>query len=85
MQHFMKIFQKKRGKDIPKHKRAIRKLRRDVGKTKRALSSTHQGRVEIEALFDGVDVSETPTLARFEEINNDLICSKHLGTDETVS
>merc|ERR1712039_1067832 len=45
---------------------------REVEKTKRALSSTHQGRVEIEALFDGVDFSETLTRARFEEINNDL-------------
>merc|ERR1712006_56532 len=29
-------------------------------------------RVEIEALYDGVDFSETLTRARFEEINNDL-------------
>merc|ERR1711976_722866 len=72
MQHFMKIFQKKHGKDMSKEKRAIQKLRREVEKTKRALSSTHQGRVEIEALFDGVDFSETLTRARFEEINNDL-------------
>jgi heat shock protein 5 len=28
--------------------------------------------VEIEALFDGIDFSETLTRARFEEINNDL-------------
>merc|ERR1712203_730306 len=53
-------------------KRALQKLRREVEKAKRALSSTHQGRVEIEALFDGVDFSETLTRARFEEINNDL-------------
>merc|ERR1711993_175576 len=59
MQHFMKIFQKKHGKDMSKDKRAIQKLRREVEKTKRALSSTHQGRVEIEALYDGVDFSET--------------------------
>merc|ERR1719277_2279252 len=72
MQHFMKIFQKKLGKDMSKDKRAVQKLRREVEKTKRALSSTHQGRVEIEALFDGVDFSETLTRARFEEINNDL-------------
>merc|ERR1711993_5885 len=57
---------------MSKDKRAIQKLRREVEKTKRALSSTHQGRVEIEALFDGVDFSETLTRARFEEINNDL-------------
>merc|ERR1719297_430257 len=72
IQHFMKIFQKKHGKDMSKDKRAIQKLRREVEKTKRALSSTHQGRVEIEALYDGVDFSETLTRARFEEINNDL-------------
>merc|ERR1712224_24650 len=72
MQHFMKIFQKKHGKDMSKDKRAIQKLRREVEKTKRALSSTHQARVEIEALFDGVDFSETLTRARFEELNADL-------------
>merc|ERR1711988_872231 len=72
MQHFMKIFQKKHSKDMSKDKRAIQKLRREVEKAKRALSSTHQARVEIEALFDGVDFSETLTRARFEEINNDL-------------
>merc|ERR1711935_968086 len=70
--HFVKLFQKKHGKDMSKDKRSIQKLRREVEKTKRALSSTHQGRVEIEALFDGVDFSETLTRARFEEINNDL-------------
>merc|ERR1719451_215482 len=72
MQHFIKIFQKKHSKDMTKDKRAIQKLRREVEKTKRALSSTHQARIEIEALFDGVDFSETLTRARFEEINNDL-------------
>merc|ERR1712188_196846 len=50
----------------------MQKLRREVEKAKRALSSTHQAKVEIEALFDGVDLSETLTRARFEEINNDL-------------
>merc|ERR1712134_140693 len=72
MQHFMKIFQKKHSKDMTKDKRALQKLRREVEKAKRALSSTHQARVEVEGLFDGVDLSETLTRARFEEINNDL-------------
>lgn len=75
MQHFMKIFQKKHGKDMSKDKRAVQKLRREVEKTKRALSSSHQARLEIEALFDGVDFSESLTRARFEEINNDLFKS----------
>merc|ERR1712227_1076297 len=68
MQHFIK----KHGKTMEKDPRALQKLRREVEKTKRALSSTHQARLEIEALYDGVDFSETLTRARFEEINNDL-------------
>jgi heat shock protein 5 len=72
MQHFIKIFNKKHNKDMATDKRSLQKLRREVEKTKRALSSTHQARLEIEALFDGVDFSETLTRARFEEINNDL-------------
>merc|ERR1712100_955998 len=72
MQHFIKVFNKKHHKDMSKDKRALQKLRREVEKAKRMLSSTHQARIEIEALFDGVDFSETLTRARFEEINNDL-------------
>merc|ERR1711966_548710 len=72
MQHFIKIFNKKHNVDMSKDSRSLQKLRREVEKTKRALSSTHQARIEIEALFDGKDMSETLTRARFEEINNDL-------------
>merc|ERR1712093_580622 len=63
------------GKDISKDKRAMQKLRREVEKAKRALSSTHQTRIEIEALIDGTDFSESLTRARFEEINNNLFKS----------
>jgi len=72
MQHFIKVFEKKHKKDLSKDKRALQKLRREVEKAKRALSSTHQTRVEIEALHDGIDLSETLTRAKFEELNNDL-------------
>jgi len=72
MQHFMKIFNKKHSTDMGKDKRSLQKLRREVEKAKRALSSTHQARLEIEALFDGKDFSETLTRARFEEINLDM-------------
>eukprot|EP00397_Hematodinium_sp_SG-2012_P018352 GEMP01018796.1.p1 GENE.GEMP01018796.1~~GEMP01018796.1.p1 ORF type:complete len:654 (+),score=154.22 GEMP01018796.1:50-2011(+) len=72
MQHFIKIFNKKHSCDMTKDKRSIQKLRREVEKTKRALSSTHQARIEIEALYDGHDLSETLTRARFEELNADL-------------
>merc|ERR1740115_104432 len=51
MQHFIKIFNKKHSKDMNKDKRSLQKLRREVEKAKRALSSTHQARLEIEALY----------------------------------
>merc|ERR1712196_551956 len=72
MKYFMKLFKKKYKKDMSKDKRAMQKLRREAERVKRALSTQHQARVEIESLFDGVDFSETLTRARFEEINNDL-------------
>jgi heat shock protein 5 len=72
MQHFIKAFRKKHAKDLGSDKRALQKLRREVEKAKRALSATHQTRIEIEALIDGVDFSETLTRARFEELNADL-------------
>jgi heat shock protein 5 len=47
----------------------------EVERAKRALSSTHQARLEIEGLVEGFDFSETLTRARFEEINSDLFKS----------
>merc|ERR1711937_121262 len=72
MEHFIKVFNKKTGKDMSKDKRSLQKLRKEVEKTKRALSSTHQARLEIEALFDGEDFSESLNRARFEELCGDL-------------
>merc|ERR1711896_9310 len=83
MQHFIKMFNKKHSTDMSKDKRSLQKLRREVEKAKRALSSTHQARVEIEALYDGKDLSETLTRARFEEINADLF-KNTLGPVKTV-
>jgi len=72
MDHFMKLYKKKTGKDVRKDNRAVQKLRREVEKAKRALSSTHSARIEIESFYDGEDFSETLTRAKFEELNNDL-------------
>lgn len=69
MEHFIKLYKKKKGKDVRKDNRAVQKLRREVEKAKRALSSQHQTRIEIESFFDGEDFSETLTRARFEELN----------------
>jgi len=75
MEHFIKLYKKKKGKDLRKDNRAVQKLRREVEKSKRALSSAHQVRIEVEALFEGEDFSETLTRAKFEELNMDLFRS----------
>merc|ERR1719375_781757 len=75
MDHFMKLYKKKTGKDIRKDNRAVQKLRREVEKAKRALSSAHQVRIEVESLFEGEDFTETLTRAKFEELNMDLFRS----------
>lgn len=69
MDYFIKMYKKKKGKDIRKDNRAVQKLRREVEKAKRALSTQHQARIEIESFFDGEDFSETLTRARFENEN----------------
>mmetsp|Transcript_2195 Transcript_2195/g.5055 ORF Transcript_2195/g.5055 Transcript_2195/m.5055 type:complete len:681 (+) Transcript_2195:87-2129(+) len=72
MQYFIKLVKKKYQKDLTTDKRAMQKLRRACERAKRALSSQHQVRVEVESLIDGVDLSEPLTRARFEELNADL-------------
>merc|ERR1712079_21107 len=71
-EHFIKIYKKKKGKDLRKDNRAVQKLRREVEKAKRALSNSHQAKIEVESLYDGEDFTETLTRAKFEELNMDL-------------
>nr|QDA02047.1 binding immunoglobulin protein [Artemia franciscana] len=75
MEHFIKLYKKKKGKDVRKDNRAVQKLRREVEKAKRALSSAHQVRIEIDSFFEGDDFAETLTRAKFEELNIDLFRS----------
>merc|ERR1719216_764843 len=75
MEHFIKLIKKKTGKDLRKDDRAVQKLRREVEKAKRALSNSHQTKLEVESLFDGQDFSETLTRAKFEKLNMDLFRS----------
>ena len=72
LDHFMKLIHKKNGIDISKDKRAIQKLKREVEKGKRALSSQHETKIEIEDLVEGFDFSESLSRAKFQEINADL-------------
>lgn len=72
LQHFLKLIKKKYKKDISKDNRALSKLKGEVEKAKRDLSSVIQTKIEIENLVEGVDFKETLTRARFEELCSDL-------------
>jgi heat shock protein 5 len=78
--YLLKVFKRKHGKDLTDDKRAIQKLRREVERAKRALSTSATQRIDIESLTDGVDFSETLTRARFEELCADLF-KKTLGCE----
>uniref|UniRef100_G3RPU5 Endoplasmic reticulum chaperone BIP n=1 Tax=Gorilla gorilla gorilla TaxID=9595 RepID=G3RPU5_GORGO len=79
MEHFIKLYKKKTGKDVGKDNTAVQKLQRKVEKAKRALSSQHQ------SFYEGEDFSETLTQAKFEDQkmleDSDL---KKSDIDETV-
>ena len=69
MDYFMKLYKKKTGLDVRRNNRSVQKLRREVEKAKRTLSSQQTTRVEIENFFDGRDFSEVLSRAKFEELN----------------
>ncbi|CAD8100311.1 unnamed protein product [Paramecium primaurelia] len=70
--HFLKVIKKKHNKDLSGDKRVIQKLKKEVEKAKRSLSATHETKLEIEDLVDGLDFQENLTRSKFEELNNDL-------------
>lgn len=78
LDYYMKLVKRKHKKDISGDKAAIQKLKREVERAKRALSSTHEYTIEIENLFEGFDFEENLTRAKFEELNSDLF-KKTLG------
>ncbi|KAG2108351.1 endoplasmic reticulum heat shock 70 kDa protein [Suillus clintonianus] len=70
--HLVKQYKKKTGTDVTSNLRAMGKLKREVEKAKRTMSSQQSTLIEIESFADGNDFSETLTRAKFEELNMDL-------------
>ena len=82
-EHFVKVFKKKHDVDVKSDVRALQKLKSEVEKAKRDLSSVLQVKVQIEGLINGIDFDETITRARFEELCADLF-KKTLTPVQTV-
>ena len=72
MEYILKQFKKSSGVDASNDKRSVQKLRRRVEEAKRTLSTQHQATIEIESFYNGHDLSEVLTRAKFENLNMDL-------------
>ncbi|TIA91410.1 hypothetical protein E3P99_01063 [Wallemia hederae] len=70
--HFVQEFKRKNKKDISGNARAMRRLRTSCERAKRTLSSAAQTTIEIDSLFEGMDLYSSITRARFEELCQDL-------------
>ena len=70
--HFVAEFKRKHKKDLTGNARALRRLRTACERAKRTLSSATQASVEIDSLFEGIDLYTSITRARFEELCADL-------------
>ncbi|CAK4077796.1 unnamed protein product [Aphanomyces euteiches] len=66
--YFKYKFNDKHGKDLSQDQRAVRRLRTACEHAKRALSSSVKAYIEIDSLFDGIDLHEVLTRATFEDL-----------------
>jgi heat shock protein 5 len=85
MEHFLKLWKKKTGKDAASDKKSVQKLRREVERAKKVLSSQAQARIEIESFHDGEDFSESLSRAKFEELNIDLFQKTLTPVDKVLA
>jgi len=82
--HFVKKYNKDNNVDIRGDPKALGKLKREVERAKRTLSSQKTTKIEIESFYKGKDFSETFTRARFEEINDALFKKTLKPVEQTL-
>jgi heat shock protein 5 len=71
-EYMVKQFKKKHQKDITSNPRSMQMLKMEVEKAKRDLSTVLSVKISIENIIDGIDLEETLTRARLEELCADL-------------
>lgn len=72
MDYLIAKYERETGTAVAKNKRAMSKLKREVEKAKRTLSSQLTVRLDIESFEGGNDFSLALTRAKFEELNLEL-------------
>nr|XP_043632967.1 heat shock cognate 70 kDa protein-like [Erigeron canadensis] len=78
--HCVQEYKKKENKNISQNARAMMRLKIACEKAKRDLSSTPQTPIEIDSLYEGVDLTTKFSRAKFEELNAGFfnMCIKHV-------
>ncbi|CAJ0633798.1 732_t:CDS:2 [Entrophospora sp. SA101] len=72
IKYFVELYKEKYNIDVTENLKAISRLKREVEKAKRMLSSQASVRIVIESFYDNKDFSEILTRAKFEDLNHDL-------------
>ncbi|XP_078150709.1 heat shock cognate 70 kDa protein-like [Carex rostrata] len=72
LNYFVEEFRRKHRKDISSNPKALTRLKIACEQAKRILTTTTQTAVNIDCLYEGIDLYSTITRARFEELNADL-------------
>jgi heat shock protein 1/8 len=65
-------FKKKHKVDLSDNKKALRRIRTSAERAKRGLSSLSQCTVEVDSIYDGIDLNVLLTRARFESLCGDI-------------
>merc|ERR1711957_290402 len=84
LEFLLKTLKKKYQKDLSKDKTALQKLKTEIEKAKRTLSSTTQTTIEIDQLVEDFDFKETLSRAKFEELNNDIFKKTILPVEKVL-
>lgn len=82
--YFVNYFKQKYDKDLQDNKRAISRLRMACEIAKRTLSTTSSTKIQIDSLFENIDLVQTASRALFDELNDDLFQSTMKIVEETV-
>ena len=70
--YLVRTHKNRSGQDVSGNEKAMSKLKREVERAKRTLSSQMSAKIEIEGFDGSHDFSETLTRAKFEELNMEL-------------
>lgn len=70
--YVLEEFKRKHKVDISENKKAVRRIRTAAERAKRALSGNSQTNIEVDSVYEGIDLSVVLTRARFESLCADI-------------